>query len=216
VTGLRRDTSPRHQDHQLDPRALRQDRLSLRNVLRVRVRTSTRRPAEPTCDETVRIHARIRRETAPPEPLRDSHHRVVRSPSARDAARPRRSASRDCTGRVADMSKVGVRPVCPDVFGPPRNRSTDATRGHRLPSADPGGSLRDAAGDPDPLGPELQRSVARDKVDLPTLRRTGVRWRRGGSSQPRGEDAPRHAPRKLSSGNYERVTNRAAVNTSDS
>src|SRR4029077_15012398 len=67
-----------------------------------------------------------------------------------------------------------------------------------------------------PLGPELQRSVARDKVDRPTLRRPGVRWRRGGSSQPRGEDAPRHAPRKLSSGNYERVTNRAAVNTSDS
>jgi hypothetical protein len=122
----------------------------------------------------------------------NSHQRVVRSPSARDAARPRRSASRDCTGRVADMSKVGVRPVCPDVFGPPRNRSTDATRGHRLPSADPGGSLRDAAGDPDPLGPELQRSVARDKVDPPTFAngRAMEAWRifaapGGGRSPPR-------------------------------
>jgi hypothetical protein len=108
-----------------------------------------------------------------------------------------------------------VAPLTERMYSGVRNRSTDATRGLRLPSADPGGSLRDAAGDPDPLGPELRRSVARDKVDLRPAR-TGVRWRRGGSSQPRGEDAPRHAPRKLSSANYERVTNRAAVNTSDS
>jgi hypothetical protein len=148
-----------------------------------------------------------------PVAQRDERH--AQAAPGDDRSRGARGTARDA-GLTQEFPQSRCSPGVPRCMpARRRNRSTDATRGHRLPSADPGGSLRDAAGDADPW---VRSSSCPSPVTRSICRpaRTGVRWRRGGSSQPRGEDAPRHAPRKLSSGNYERVTNRAAINTSDS